>query len=518
MKRLTFNLMLFVLTGVEGLHAQSHTDMTGKSSPGLVDSSVVYADQYPGSDAFAQANDAMSALTNGGTVILRSSTGTNVATTLKIKSPNISVKCQNSGSCIYNYTGLADAVRVQMEPFVITQAGSIEGLTIVCSKCGSAANGIHAGDVVGLRLVDLHIENFTGAHSACLWTDNVVGWTERGTEEAVHLDNCTKAHRWTNTKNTQRTSSFGHWPLIEERWNLTGKQTGWSIEGGIIYNDGFVSITGNAVNANTFFALSGSQYERGPSTSASVQQWNVQVEQTGGEPSRLFDLAAHTALTGCGGFALGGVSFGTIAGTLSVNGTACPIQNGNSYAVLTSAGKSDPVIGMNSSNQTTIKGDASEQLILIQPNPGATLVQASATTFGIQRDRALVLGEGIAPRQNSGNDYVYGDSTDHCVKLALNGGAYFCRTQTVGTGKIATAGTTVPGGTCQAETGITIAGAATTDNVIANIGATLPPTWQTGIQFSAHVTAPNTVKVYLCNATAGAITPAATQVNVRVLR
>jgi hypothetical protein len=58
----------------------------------------------------------------------------------------------------------------------------------------------------------------------------------------------------------------------------------------------------------------------------------------------------------------------------------------------------------------------------------------------------------------------------------------------------------------------------TSDSVVANIGAALPATWQTGIVLSAHVTAGNTVTVYLCNPTAGSITPAATQVNVRIVR
>jgi hypothetical protein len=91
-------------------------------------------------------------------------------------------------------------------------------------------------------------------------------------------------------------------------------------------------------------------------------------------------------------------------------------------------------------------------------------------------------------------------------------------TLTVGTGSVTTAGTAVAALTCQAETGTSVTGALTTDAVVPNIGAALPPTWQTGIVLSAHVTAANTITVYLCNPTAGSITPAPTQVNVRVLR
>lgn len=89
---------------------------------------------------------------------------------------------------------------------------------------------------------------------------------------------------------------------------------------------------------------------------------------------------------------------------------------------------------------------------------------------------------------------------------------------TYAAGNVTTAGTAVNAGTCQAQTGITVTGALTSDNVVANIGAALPATWQTGIVLSAHVTAAATVTVYLCNGTAGNLTPAATQVNVRILR
>lgn len=121
--------------------------------------------------------------------------------------------------------------------------------------------------------------------------------------------------------------------------------------------------------------------------------------------------------------------------------------------------------------------------------------------------------------QTAGQDNCAGDSTAHAIKCSYNGGSIFQIPQEIGSGNVTTAGTAINTLTCQAQTGITVTGAATTDNVIANIGATLPATWQTGIVLSAHVTATNTVTVYLCNPTATAtITPAATQVNVRVLR
>jgi hypothetical protein len=91
-------------------------------------------------------------------------------------------------------------------------------------------------------------------------------------------------------------------------------------------------------------------------------------------------------------------------------------------------------------------------------------------------------------------------------------------TVTIGTGNVTTAGTAVGAGTSQAQTGITVSGALTSDSCTANLGAALPATWQTGIQFRCDVTTAGTVTVNLMNPSAGSITPAATQVNVRVTR
>jgi hypothetical protein len=130
----------------------------------------------------------------------------------------------------------------------------------------------------------------------------------------------------------------------------------------------------------------------------------------------------------------------------------------------------------------------------------------------------LKITEQTAPSAAASNAVVYADSTSHTLKAAYNNGSFFNIPQTIGIGNVTTAGTAVTNGTCQAQTNITVTGTAVTDGVTANIGATLPATWQTGIVLSAHPTATNTVTVYLCNPTAGSITPAATQVNVRVIR
>jgi len=362
------------------------------------------------------------------------------STTPTINKPGLSVVGAGVNATFLNYTGTGDAFRVQMNPFTVTQAGRLEGMTIQCTGAclGTTANGLHEGDVTGYRMIDLHIFDFTGATSACLWTDNNLGWTERGTEQSVWLDTCTILHKWTNTTNTQTTSSFGHWPLIDERWNLVGSETGWNVLGGLIYDDGYVSVTGNAQNNNTFFSVSGTQYSGGGATAVSAAVWSEQVESHSGT-NTLFSISGSASLAGCGFFNTFGLTIGSSSST-NINGNFCPWFNGAALTILDTSGNGVPAIGVNSSNQTVIQGDATQQQVFIQPNPGSTLVQAAATTFGIQANKALVLGEGSSLGPNSGKDWMYGDSMVHCIKASYNNGSYVCLGQVVTASLVTTSG------------------------------------------------------------------------------
>lgn len=81
---------------------------------------------------------------------------------------------------------------------------------------------------------------------------------------------------------------------------------------------------------------------------------------------------------------------------------------------------------------------------------------------------------------------------------------------------ITTNGTAVNSGTCQSQPPITLTGVAGTGSKVAWALSGAPPaTWQTGITVLPAVTA-NTVTLWLCNPTAGNITPAAQVVNVNV--
>jgi hypothetical protein len=123
-----------------------------------------------------------------------------------------------------------------------------------------------------------------------------------------------------------------------------------------------------------------------------------------------------------------------------------------------------------------------------------------------------------APSGAAGRSVIYADSTAHRLELSNNNGSFFPVTQTIGSATVTTAGTAVTNGTCQAQTGITITGSLTSDQAVANINAALPATWQTGIRWSAEVSAAGTCTVSLCNPTTASITPAATSVRCTVHR
>lgn len=128
-------------------------------------------------------------------------------------------------------------------------------------------------------------------------------------------------------------------------------------------------------------------------------------------------------------------------------------------------------------------------------------------------------GSVLVDKSNASWAFYVSNGANFVKQLAVGAnvaGALGNFTQTIGSGNVTTAGTAVAAGACQAQTGITVTGAAATDTVTWGV-TSLPATWQTGIQVIPVVTA-NTVTVNLCNPTAGSITPAANTVQVRVVR
>ena len=82
---------------------------------------------------------------------------------------------------------------------------------------------------------------------------------------------------------------------------------------------------------------------------------------------------------------------------------------------------------------------------------------------------------------------------------------------------ITTNGTAVGAGTCQAQPTLSLTNVATSSVLLWSTSAALPATWQTGIAVVPDVSTSGTAKLWLCNGTAGSITPAALVLNVRAI-
>ena len=87
-----------------------------------------------------------------------------------------------------------------------------------------------------------------------------------------------------------------------------------------------------------------------------------------------------------------------------------------------------------------------------------------------------------------------------------------------GTQQVTTNGTAVAAGTCQAQSTVSVSGLTTSSTLTWSSSVALPATWQTGIQVEFDVSTAGSAKVWLCNPTAGSITPAAIAINVKALQ
>jgi hypothetical protein len=107
------------------------------------------------------------------------------------------------------------------------------------------------------------------------------------------------------------------------------------------------------------------------------------------------------------------------------------------------------------------------------------------------------------------------------VYYVSNGTNFIKNSNTVinaGTQQITTNGSAVAAGTCQAQPTVSISGLTTSSTLTWSSSAALPATWQTGIQVEFDVSTAGTAKVWLCNPTAGSITPAALVINVKAIQ
>ena len=183
----------------------------------------------------AKINAAINSLgKSGGTVVIPAGTYADVKTTVKVSSPNISIVGAGSAAVQINYTGSGDFIRVDMDPFVLTQAGKIAGFTV--NGTHSGISGIHVADTIGAQLDDVVVNNFNGLSGTGIWLDNIIKFTERIQLTRVQAGYNTKGVRFTNSNGNSYNLSFGYERILDLRVNVGANQIGIAVDGGNIFH------------------------------------------------------------------------------------------------------------------------------------------------------------------------------------------------------------------------------------------------------------------------------------------
>ncbi|MBV9179870.1 MAG: hypothetical protein JO356_01045 [Acidobacteria bacterium] len=116
----------------------------------------------------------------------------------------------------------------------------------------------------------------------------------------------------------------------------------------------------------------------------------------------------------------------------------------------------------------------------------------------------------------SGQDWCYGDSTNHVLKCSINNGTYFNMTQSLAAGTATMTTAAIASGACGTTVTVGATGVATTDAITWSYNAA-PAANPAQLVVSVWPTA-NNVNFQYCNPTANSITPTAATLNFRVTR
>jgi hypothetical protein len=210
-----------------------------------------YANEFTGVDIGAQVNSAFQDCSYACQVIIPAGTYNSWTTSIVMAAPGQSLIGAGSANTILNYTGSGVGILWQMNPFTITPAGKISGLTISGTASGTA--GIHSGSITGAEFEDLEVTGFTGGGAACIWLDNVNGgWTERTVMSRVQMGvgaGCTKDLRLTVTGTG--TTSFGYNRWTNVALNVNGSQIGISSESALYFYHSQLALTCNAASTSS---------------------------------------------------------------------------------------------------------------------------------------------------------------------------------------------------------------------------------------------------------------------------
>ncbi len=113
---------------------------------------------------------------------------------LLIELPTVSIRCQGSAATVLNYTGSGVCIKVEPDPFTVTQMGELRGFTIDGSGAAAGAVGIHQINTgTTMAVPDVVVQNFDGVDSVGHRIENsgTPSWNERQSGGRHHLSHNT---------------------------------------------------------------------------------------------------------------------------------------------------------------------------------------------------------------------------------------------------------------------------------------------------------------------------------------
>jgi hypothetical protein len=323
-------------------------------------SQVRYADQFTGADAGAKIIAAIADLpSTGGTVdarglegaqtastdfctgigakpvvILLGATTLTVSATQTCNTEKISILGLGPSQTILNCTVNGDCLRIRTSAFNTNKAGVFGGFQMV-GNSGANAVAIHIGDIIGARLRDLWIVDFTGASSAGIWLDNITNWTEQTLLDNVRVNNATKNLRFTVNGGT---NSFSYQTFSHVSLEIQNSQTAISSENNADVIGSFFDVT-----INKSGAASGTILSLTDTSSWNNNNYHIVAENNGGGGGTGISIAVGASLQGSGTIVAAGLAnsiSGTFTTTLDhLSGTATTgiIESAQTIAARTSA-------------------------------------------------------------------------------------------------------------------------------------------------------------------------------------
>lgn len=254
-----------VTTGHNDDHVELHTWLNNYST-------IIVGPDGTGADIADALADATTA--GGGNVKLMGDSysigGASGTVALDISLPTVSLDL--NGATI-NYTGAGVCLRVRMNPFTITNAGSVKNGTINGSGASAGAIGIQTGAVIGFGWEGVTVENFSGTGS--------INWDQYNEASGTWMERCRFSRcdsrngkvEW-NWRAHASSPSFLYNDYSDCRFDTGAGQTAFKTTAPAqVFDANLFGFRGNVNNGGTVFNLASASIVR-PNMAFSVEQTN----------------------------------------------------------------------------------------------------------------------------------------------------------------------------------------------------------------------------------------------------